>query len=92
MTRIAIGGFLHESHSFAPLPTGWEQFLTPGGFPALQRAATLLEALRPTSLPSSGAIRAAEAAGADEPGGAASASSDSDDMVRARAQGARGQH
>ena len=63
--RIALGGFQHESHSFAPLPTGWEQFLTPGGFPALQRAATLVEALRPTSLPSSGAIRAAEAAGAE---------------------------
>jgi len=63
--RIAIGGFQHESHSFAPLPTGWEQFLTPGGFPALQRAATLVAALRPTSLPSSGAIRAAEAAGAE---------------------------
>ncbi len=63
--RIAIGGFQHESHSFAPLPTGWAQFLTPGGFPALQRAATLLDALRPTSLPTSGAIRAAEAAGAE---------------------------
>ncbi len=63
--RIAIGGFQHESHSFAPLPTGWDQFLTPGGFPALQRAATLVEALRPTSLPTSGAIRATEAAGAE---------------------------
>ncbi len=63
--KIAIGGFQHESHSFAPLPTGWAQFLTPGGFPALQRAATLVEALRPTSLPTSGAIRAAEAAGAE---------------------------
>ncbi len=63
--RIAIGGFQHESHSFAPLPTGWAQFLTPGGFPVLQRAATLVEALRPTSLPTSGAIRAAEAAGAE---------------------------
>ncbi len=63
--RIAIGGFQHESHSFAPLPTGWAQFLAPGGFPALQRAATLVEALRPTSLPTSGAIRAAEAAGAE---------------------------
>ena len=46
--RIAIGGFQHESHSFAPLPTGFAQFLQPGGFPRLQRAATLIEALRPT--------------------------------------------
>jgi microcystin degradation protein MlrC len=64
MTRIAIGGFQHESHSFAPLPTGWAQFLHPGGFPRLQRSATLLDALRGTSLPSAGAIAAAEAAGA----------------------------
>ncbi|HEY4252951.1 MAG TPA: M81 family metallopeptidase [Roseomonas sp.] len=65
MTRIAIGGFQHESHSFAPMPTGWPQFLQPGGFPRLQRSATLLEALRPTSLPSAGAIAEAEAAGVD---------------------------
>lgn len=63
MTRIAIGGFQHESHSFAPLSTGWPQFLQPGGFPRLQRSATLLDALRPTSLPSAGAIAEAEAAG-----------------------------
>ena len=42
--RIAIGGFQHESHSFAPLPTGWPEFLHPGGFPPLQRPATLVEA------------------------------------------------
>ncbi|WP_135470090.1 M81 family metallopeptidase [Crenalkalicoccus roseus] len=63
--RIAIGGFQHESHSFAPLPTGWREFLTPGGFPPLQRPATLVETLRPTSLPSAGAIAALEEAGAE---------------------------
>lgn len=63
MTRIAIGGFQHESHSFAPLQAGWAQFKQPGGFPVLQHAATLLEALRPTSLPTAGAIAVAEAEG-----------------------------
>jgi microcystin degradation protein MlrC len=63
MTRIAIGGFLHESHSFAPLPTGWEDFVKPGGFPPLQKAATLLDALRPTSCPAAGAIAVAEQEG-----------------------------
>ncbi len=53
MTRIAIGGFLHESHSFAPLPTGWGDFIKPGG----------LDALRPTSCPAAGAIMVAEEAG-----------------------------
>src|SRR5512147_3176982 len=63
MTRIAIGGFLHESHSFAPLPTGWGDFIKPGGFPPLQKAATLVETLRPTSCPAAGAIMVAEEAG-----------------------------
>jgi microcystin degradation protein MlrC len=63
MTRIAIGGFLHESHSFAPLPTGWADFVKPGGFPPLQKAATLLDALRPTSCPAAGAIAVAEEQG-----------------------------
>ncbi|SDB68400.1 M81 family metallopeptidase [Belnapia rosea] len=61
--RIAIGGFQHESHSFAPLPTGWQEFVRPGGFPGLQRPATLIETLRPTSVPCAGAIEVAEAAG-----------------------------
>lgn len=64
MTRIALGGFLHESHSFAPLPTGWRQFIETGGFPTLQHPATLLDTLRPISVPAGGAIAAAEAAGA----------------------------
>ena len=63
--RIAIGGFQHESHSFAPMPTRWGDFLRPGGFPALQRPAGLVEALRPTSVPSAGAIAAAEEAGVE---------------------------
>ena len=63
--RIAIGGFQHESHSFAPVPTRWQDFLRPGGFPPLQRPAGLVEALRPTSVPGAGAITAAEEAGAE---------------------------
>ena len=63
--RIAVGGFQHESHSFAPVPTGWDEFLRPGGFPPLQRPAGLVGTLRPTSVPSAGAIAAAEEAGAE---------------------------
>ena len=61
--RIAIGGFLHESHSFAPIPTRWADFLAPGGWPAVQRPATLLDTLRPSAVPAAGAIRVAEEAG-----------------------------
>uniref|UniRef100_UPI001F17A8D6 M81 family metallopeptidase n=1 Tax=Falsiroseomonas oryziterrae TaxID=2911368 RepID=UPI001F17A8D6 len=62
--RVAIGGFLHESHSFAPRPTGWVDFLEPGGWPAVQGPTTLVAALRDTAVPAAGAIRAAEEAGA----------------------------
>ncbi|TPG61025.1 M81 family peptidase [Roseomonas nepalensis] len=61
--RIAIGGFLHESHSFAPLPTGWRDFAEPGGWPAPMRPATLLDGLRNTGVPAAGAIAAAERSG-----------------------------
>ncbi|NMJ43965.1 M81 family metallopeptidase [Roseomonas sp. JC162] len=65
MTRIAIGGFQHESHSFAPRPTAWMDFVKPGGFPPVQHAATLLDTLRPTSVPCAGAIAVAEAEGVE---------------------------
>ncbi len=63
--RIAIGGFQHESHSFAPRPTAWMDFIKPGGFPPLQHAATLLDALRHTAAPCAGAIAVAEAEGVE---------------------------
>ena len=61
--RIAIGGFLHESHSFAPVQTTYGDFLTAGESPALARGAALIPALRDTSWPIAGAIAASEAAG-----------------------------
>ena len=62
--RIAIGGFLHESHSFAQRPTTYRDFVEPGGFPPLCHGAAMLDALRGTSVPAAGAITIAEAAGA----------------------------
>jgi microcystin degradation protein MlrC len=57
--RIAIGGFLHESHSFAPHPTRYVDFVRTGGFPALVHGAGLFDAVRGTSVPIAGAILAA---------------------------------
>jgi microcystin degradation protein MlrC len=62
--RIAIGGFLHESHSFAPRPTSYADFVHPAGFPPLTEGAPLLDAVRGTSVPAAGALAIAEAAGA----------------------------
>ena len=63
--RIAIGGFLHESHSFAPLPTTYRDFVQPGGFPPLCHGPALLDSLTGRSVPAAGAIRVAQDAGAD---------------------------
>ena len=62
--RIALGGFLHESHSFAPRPTGWAEFVQPGGFPPLCSGPAMLDAVRGASLAIAGAVAEAEAAGA----------------------------
>src|SRR5580658_6828180 len=62
--RIAIGGFLHESHSFAPQPTTYHDFVEPAGFPPLCHGADLIGSLRHASVPSAGAIAFAEAQGA----------------------------
>src|SRR6185295_17518185 len=63
--RIAIGGFLHESHSFAPRPTTYADFVRPAGFPPLCRGDAMLDAIRGTSVPAAGALAMAEAAGAE---------------------------
>ena len=62
--RIAVGGFLHESHSFAPRPTTFADFLRPGGFPGLVHGPALLPTLRGNANAIGGAITVAEAAGA----------------------------
>src|ERR1700722_5261073 len=62
--RIAIGGFLHESHSFAPRPTSYADFVRPAGFPPLTEGVALLDAVRATSVPAAGALGVADAAGA----------------------------
>ncbi len=59
--RIAVGGFLHESHSFAPHPTTYRDFVEPGGFPPLCHGAGLIDSLRHASVPAAGAISAVEA-------------------------------
>ena len=63
--RVAVGGFLHESHSFAPRPTTYADFLHPGGLPPFSAGADLIAAMRPRSAPLAGAIAVADAAGVD---------------------------
>ncbi len=62
--RIAVGGFMHESHSFAPRPTRYSDFLRSGGFPPLVRGQALFDGVRGTSVPIAGAVEVGEARGA----------------------------
>lgn len=62
--RIALGGFLHESHSFVPATT-YENFALPGSFPPLARGEAMLRAVRGTSLAIAGALGVLERAGAE---------------------------
>ena len=61
--HIAVGGFLHESHSFAPVRTGYADFLHPAGYPGLVRGLAMLAAMRGSAAAVAGAIVAVEHAG-----------------------------
>jgi microcystin degradation protein MlrC len=62
--RIAVGGFLHETNSFAPEPTPLSRFAAPGGWPPMSAGEALLPTLAGTSVPIAGAIAALSSAGA----------------------------
>ena len=60
MTRIAIGGFLHETNTFAPTKATYEDFVHGGGWPRMALGAEVLK-LRNINVGISGFIEAAEA-------------------------------
>ena len=39
MTRIAVGGFLHETNTFAPTKATYADFVHGGGWPAMAHGA-----------------------------------------------------
>jgi microcystin degradation protein MlrC len=61
--RIAIGGFLHETNTFAPSPADFDAFATGGGWPAMSQGASLLEATRNVNIGICGFVEAARGAG-----------------------------
>lgn len=46
MTRIAVGGFLHETNTFAPTKAAWDDFVHGGGWPAMAFGADVLGVMR----------------------------------------------
>jgi len=63
MTRIAVGGFLHETNTFAPSKAGYADFVHGGGWPAMTQGADVLKTMRDINVGLSGFVEAAEAQG-----------------------------
>jgi microcystin degradation protein MlrC len=63
MARIGIGGFQHETNSFAPTPARLADFVEPDAWPGLVRGPELLPAIAGINLPAAGFAEAAAAAG-----------------------------
>src|SRR3981081_1681920 len=63
MTRIAVGGFLHETNTFAPTKAVYDAFLRGGGGSAMSQGETMLKTMRDINVGMAGFIPAAEAEG-----------------------------
>ena len=63
MARIAVGGFQHETNTFAPSPADFAAFESGGGWPGIQYGAAIGPAVSGANIPAAGAIEALNAAG-----------------------------
>src|ERR1700732_3420459 len=60
MTRIAVGGFLHETNTFAPTKAVYDAFVRGGGWPPMSHGADVLETMHSINVGLSGFVEAAE--------------------------------
>jgi microcystin degradation protein MlrC len=63
MTRIAVGGFLHETNTFAPTRAGYADFVHGGGWPAMTQGADVLKTMRNINVGLAGFVGEAETQG-----------------------------
>ncbi|KIU43461.1 MULTISPECIES: M81 family metallopeptidase [Bradyrhizobium] len=63
MTRIAVGGFLHETNTFAPTKATYDDFVHGGGWPSMTRGADVLKVMRKINVGLAGFVEAVEANG-----------------------------
>ena len=63
MPRIAVGGFLHETNTFAPTKATYDDFVHGGGWPAMARGADVLKTMRNINVGLAGFVEQAEARG-----------------------------
>jgi microcystin degradation protein MlrC len=60
MTRIAVGGFLHETNTFAPTKATFGDFVHGGGWPAMAEGSAVLKTMRNINVGLAGFIEQAE--------------------------------
>jgi microcystin degradation protein MlrC len=65
MARIAVGGFQHETNTFAPVRASYQDFEQADGWPGLTRGDAIFETFRGINLPLPGFIDQAKALGHD---------------------------
>src|ERR1700726_3193093 len=63
MTRIAVGGFLHETNTFAPTKASYGDFVHGGGWPSMAKGADVLKVMRNINVGLAGFAEAAQAKG-----------------------------
>jgi microcystin degradation protein MlrC len=63
MARIAVGGFQHETNTFAPSPADYAAFESGGGWPGLCHGDAIAIAVAGANIPAAGALGALRAAG-----------------------------
>ena len=63
MTRIAIGGFQHETNTFAPSKANYAAFEAGGGWPGVKYGEPIFGAVEGANIPAAGAIQALRALG-----------------------------
>jgi microcystin degradation protein MlrC len=82
MARIAIGGFQHETNTFAPSKADYAAFEAGGGWPGVQYGELIFAAVEGTNIPAAGAIQALRALGHSLVGTAWAAASPSAQVTR----------
>src|SRR6202035_45217 len=63
MARIAVGGFQHETNTFAPQRATWDDFARADAWPGFIRGPELIEAVHGYNIPIAGAVEALRARG-----------------------------
>ena len=63
MARMAVGGFQHETNTFAPQRATWDDFARADAWPGFVRGPELIEAVRGYNIPIAGAVERLHALG-----------------------------